>query len=108
MIADATDTPVSPIVVACFDAIKATTPRNDDPEHASRPFDDTRNGFVLAEGAAMFVLEEYGSATARGANIYAEVSGYASRWSATRGAIGSIEIAASVLASGFQSAMIPR
>jgi act minimal PKS ketosynthase (KS/KS alpha) len=82
MIAGATDTPVSPIVVACFDAIKATTPRNDDPEHASRPFDDTRNGFVLAEGAAMFVLEEYGSAVARGANIYAEVSGYATRCNA--------------------------
>jgi act minimal PKS ketosynthase (KS/KS alpha) len=82
MIAGATDTPVSPIVVACFDAIKATTPRNDDPEHASRPFDDTRNGFVLAEGAAMFVLEEYGSAVRRGANIYAEVSGYATRCNA--------------------------
>ena len=63
MIAGAADAPISPITVACFDAIKATTPRNDDPEHASRPFDATRNGFVLGEGAAMFVLEELESAT---------------------------------------------
>ncbi|MGR6974178.1 beta-ketoacyl-[acyl-carrier-protein] synthase family protein [Streptomyces cynarae] len=79
MIAGATDTPISPIVVACFDAIKATTTRNDDPEHASRPFDNSRNGFVLAEGSAMFVLEEYEAAKARGAHIYAEVTGYATR-----------------------------
>ncbi|MET9608568.1 beta-ketoacyl-[acyl-carrier-protein] synthase family protein [Streptomyces sp. NPDC006512] len=82
MIAGAADTPVSPIVLACFDAIKATTSRNDDPEHASRPFDATRNGFVLAEGAAMFVLEEYEAARARGADIYAEVTGYATRCNA--------------------------
>ncbi|BCJ61894.1 hypothetical protein Jiend_53160 [Micromonospora endophytica] len=66
MLTGATDAPISPIVVACFDAIKASTARNDDPEHASRPFDRTRDGFVLAEGAAMFVLEEYESARARG------------------------------------------
>jgi act minimal PKS ketosynthase (KS/KS alpha) len=82
MLAGAADTPITPIVVACFDAIKATTPRNDDPEHASRPFDGSRNGFVLAEGAAMFVLEEYQSALRRGAHIYAEVSGYATRCNA--------------------------
>jgi len=79
VLAGAADTPVSPIVVACFDAIKATTPRNDEPATASRPFDGTRNGFVLAEGAAMFVLEEYERARARGAQIYAEVGGYATR-----------------------------
>ncbi|MEU9031033.1 beta-ketoacyl-[acyl-carrier-protein] synthase family protein [Streptomyces sp. NPDC048383] len=82
MIAGASDTPISPIVLACFDAIKATTSRNDDPEHASRPFDATRNGFVLAEGSAMFVLEEYEAARARGAEVYAEVSGYATRCNA--------------------------
>jgi act minimal PKS ketosynthase (KS/KS alpha) len=82
MIAGATDTPVTPIVVACFDAIKATTPRNDDPEHASRPFDRTRDGFVLAEGAAMFVLEEYERALRRGAHVYAEIAGYATRCNA--------------------------
>jgi act minimal PKS ketosynthase (KS/KS alpha) len=82
MIAGATDAPISPITVACFDAIKATTPRNDDPGHASRPFDRTRNGFVLAEGAAMFVLEELGAARRRGAHLYAEIAGYASRCNA--------------------------
>ncbi|MCS0639615.1 beta-ketoacyl-[acyl-carrier-protein] synthase family protein [Streptomyces sp. LP05-1] len=79
MIAGATDAPISPISVACFDAIKATTARNDDPEHASRPFDRTRNGFVLGEGSAVFVLEELRAARARGAHIYAEIAGFASR-----------------------------
>ncbi|MEW2495470.1 beta-ketoacyl-[acyl-carrier-protein] synthase family protein [Streptomyces nodosus] len=82
MIAGGADTPISPIAVACFDAIKATTPRNDDPEHASRPFDRTRNGFVLAEGAAMFVLEELGHARARDAHVYGVISGYATRCNA--------------------------
>lgn len=82
MIAGAADTPVTPIVVACFDAIKATTTRNDEPESASRPFDRSRNGFVLAEGAAIFVLESYAHASKRGAHIYAEVSGYGSRCNA--------------------------
>jgi minimal PKS ketosynthase (KS/KS alpha) len=82
MLAGATDAPISPITVACFDAIKATTPRNDDPEHASRPFDRSRNGFVLAEGAAVFVLEERESALRRHARIYAEIAGFASRCNA--------------------------
>ncbi|SEN18598.1 beta-ketoacyl-[acyl-carrier-protein] synthase family protein [Actinacidiphila rubida] len=82
MITGATDAPISPITVACFDAIKATSPRNDDPEHASRPFDRTRNGFVLGEGCAMFVLEELSHARARGAHVYAEIAGFASRCNA--------------------------
>ena len=82
LIAGATDAPISPITVACFDAIKATTPRNDDPEHASRPFDRSRNGFVLGEGAAMFVLEELEAARSRGARIYAEIAGFGSRCNA--------------------------
>jgi act minimal PKS ketosynthase (KS/KS alpha) len=82
MIAGATDAPISPITVACFDAIKATSPRNDDPSHASRPFDRTRDGFVLGEGAAMFVLEEEGRARARGAHVYASLRGFASRCNA--------------------------
>lgn len=82
MIAGATDAPISPITLACFDAIKATTPRNDDPARASRPFDRTRNGFVLGEGSAVFVLERLSAARARGAQIYAEIAGYASRCNA--------------------------
>jgi act minimal PKS ketosynthase (KS/KS alpha) len=83
VIAGATDAPISPVTVACFDAIHATSPSNDDPEHASRPFDLHRDGFVLGEGAAVLVLEELGRARARGAHVYAEFAGYASRANAT-------------------------
>ncbi|MDI3408193.1 beta-ketoacyl-[acyl-carrier-protein] synthase family protein [Streptomyces cavernicola] len=82
MIAGATEAPISPITVACFDAIKATSPRNDEPGTASRPFDATRNGFVLGEGSAVLILEEAGSARRRGAHVYAEISGFASRCNA--------------------------
>lgn len=82
MIAGASDTPITPIVVASFDAIKATTTRNDTPGQASRPFDATRDGFVLAEGAAVFTLEELGHARRRGAHIYCEVTGHATRLNA--------------------------
>ncbi|MFE1446702.1 beta-ketoacyl-[acyl-carrier-protein] synthase family protein [Streptomyces olivaceoviridis] len=82
MIAGATDAPISPITLACFDAIRATTPRDDDPEHASRPFDATRDGFVLGEGVAVLVLEELEGARRRGARIRAEIAGFASRCNA--------------------------
>ncbi|RSS76639.1 beta-ketoacyl synthase [Streptomyces sp. WAC06614] len=76
-IAGASDSPISPITVACFDAIKATSPNNDDPAHASRPFDADRDGFVLGEGGAVLVLEELDHARRRGAQILCEISGYA-------------------------------
>lgn len=79
MVTGGTDAPITPAVVACFDAIKATTPRNDDPAHACRPFDATRDGFVLGEGSAMLVLEELDRALARGAHVYAEISGWGVR-----------------------------
>ncbi|GAA4849889.1 beta-ketoacyl-[acyl-carrier-protein] synthase family protein [Kitasatospora terrestris] len=82
MVAGATEAPISPITSACFDAIHATTPRNDDPEHASRPFDRTRNGLVLGEGSAVLILEELESARRRGAHVYAEIAGFASRCNA--------------------------
>ncbi|OAP22626.1 MULTISPECIES: beta-ketoacyl synthase [Amycolatopsis] len=82
MVAGASDAAISPITVACFDAIKATSPRNDSPETASRPFDRTRDGFVLGEGAAMLVLEEERHARRRGAHIYARVAAHASRCNA--------------------------
>jgi act minimal PKS ketosynthase (KS/KS alpha) len=82
VIAGATDAPISPISVACFDAIKATSPSNDEPETASRPFDRRRNGFVIGEGAAVFVLEEAGAAARRGAHVYSEITGFASRGNA--------------------------
>jgi minimal PKS ketosynthase (KS/KS alpha) len=79
VLAGATDAPISPITVACFDAIKATSPNNADPEHASRPFDRDRDGFVLGEGAAVLILEEAGAARRRGAQIYCEIAGYGQR-----------------------------
>ncbi|MFJ4769423.1 beta-ketoacyl-[acyl-carrier-protein] synthase family protein [Streptomyces uncialis] len=82
MLAGGTDAPISPITVACFDAIKATSPNNGEAATALRPFDRTRNGFVLGEGAAVLVLESEEHARARDARIYAEITGYASRTNA--------------------------
>ncbi|WP_052852531.1 beta-ketoacyl-[acyl-carrier-protein] synthase family protein [Streptomyces avicenniae] len=82
VVAGAAESPVSPITVACFDAIRATSTRNDDPAHASRPFDRTRDGFVLGEGAAVLVLEEAGHARRRGARARCRVSGFATRGNA--------------------------
>ena len=79
VLAGATDAPVSRISLAAFDAIKATSANNTDPEHASKPFDARRDGFVLAEGAAVLMLEEAESARRRGARIYAEFRGFATR-----------------------------
>ncbi|MGW2255604.1 beta-ketoacyl-[acyl-carrier-protein] synthase family protein [Kitasatospora sp. NPDC001660] len=79
VLAGATDAPLSPITLACFDAIKATTPNNGDPEHASRPFDGRRDGFVLGEGSAVLVIEEEAAARRRGAIVYAEILGFAGR-----------------------------
>jgi minimal PKS ketosynthase (KS/KS alpha) len=82
VIAGATDAPISPISMACFDAIRATSARNDDAEHASRPFDATRDGFVMGEGAAVLVLEEAEHARRRGAEVLCEIRGFANRCNA--------------------------
>jgi minimal PKS ketosynthase (KS/KS alpha) len=82
VISGAAESPISPISMACFDPIKATSPHNDDPEHASRPFDRDREGFVMGEGGAVLILEEYEAAKARGAHVYCEITGFASRGNA--------------------------
>jgi 3-oxoacyl-[acyl-carrier-protein] synthase II len=71
------EAPLAPLVFGAFTIIRAMSTRNDDPAHACRPFDRNRDGFVMAEGAAMLVLERYDDALARDAHIYGEISGYA-------------------------------
>ena len=67
---------ICPLGVAGFSAMKALSTRNDDPQAASRPFDQDRDGFIMSEGSGMLIVEEYEHAKARGANIYAEICGY--------------------------------
>ncbi len=77
MLAGGVEAPLAPLTFGSFALIKAMSTANSDPCRASRPFDAERDGFVMGEGAAMLVLESLEHATARGANIYAELRGYA-------------------------------
>ncbi len=76
MLAGGAEASITPLGIAGFGAMKALSTRNDDPATASRPFDKDRNGFVMGEGAAVVVLEEYEHAKARGAKIYCELAGF--------------------------------
>ena len=76
MLGGGVEAPLMPLCFGAFTIIRAMSTRNDDPEHSSRPFDKQRDGFVMGEGGAVLVLEEYERARARGAHIYAEVVGY--------------------------------
>ena len=77
MIAGGTEMTTSPMGLGGFASARALSTRNEDPEAASRPWDKDRDGFVLGDGAGIMVLEDYESATSRGAEIYAELAGYA-------------------------------
>jgi 3-oxoacyl-(acyl-carrier-protein) synthase len=76
MLAGGAEAPLAPLCFGAFSIIRAMSTRNDDPAHASRPFDADRDGFVMAEGAAVLVLEERERAIARGAPVYLEVCGF--------------------------------
>jgi 3-oxoacyl-[acyl-carrier-protein] synthase II len=76
MLCGGAEAPLAPLCYGAFAIIRAMSTRNDDPSRASRPFDKDRDGFVMGEGGAVLVLEEWGRAQARGARIYAEVLGY--------------------------------
>ncbi|MCA9788346.1 MAG: beta-ketoacyl-ACP synthase II, partial [Cyanobacteria bacterium HKST-UBA05] len=76
--AGGSEAPLSPISVSGFAACRALSTRNDDPQHASRPFDKGRDGFVMSEGACIVMLEELETAKKRGAKIYGEIIGYGS------------------------------
>jgi 3-oxoacyl-[acyl-carrier-protein] synthase II len=77
IIAGGSEAPITAASIGGFTSMKAMSTRNDDPQHASRPFDVDRDGFVMGEGAGALVLEEYEHARARGAYIYAELAGAA-------------------------------
>ncbi len=76
MITGGSEAALTPLGMACFEALKALSRRNDDPTTASRPFDADRDGFVLAEGSGILVLEDYEHARRRGATIHAELLGW--------------------------------
>jgi 3-oxoacyl-[acyl-carrier-protein] synthase II len=76
MFAGGAEAAIVPIGIGGFCAMKALSTRNDDPQHASRPFDKDRDGFVMGEGAGVIVLEELEHAKKRGAEIYCEIAGY--------------------------------
>lgn len=77
MIAGGAEAAITPFAYASFCSMKAMSTRNEDPQHASRPFDLGRDGFIMGEGAGVLVLESYEHAKARGARIYCEIVGYA-------------------------------
>jgi 3-oxoacyl-[acyl-carrier-protein] synthase II len=76
MIAGGSEAAITPMGVGGFAAMRALSTRNDDPQHASRPFDKDRDGFVMGEGSGICILETLDSATERGASIYCEIAGY--------------------------------
>jgi len=106
MVAGGSEAAVNEPSVGGFNSMQALSTRNDDPQHASRPFDKDRDGFVIGEGAGALIFEEYEHAKARGAKIYCELAGYGAR----RIALGTVLVTepgfAEVAAQGFGELLV--
>ena len=99
---------ITGVGVGGFAAMKALSTRNDDPKHASRPFDADRDGFVMGEGAAALVLETYEDAVARGANIYGEIIGFGESGDANHITTPSLDGPARAMKAAYKMAGAPK
>ncbi len=108
MLVVAAESAVTGVGVGGFAAMKALSTRNDDPKHASRPFDADRDGFVMGEGGAALVLEEYESAKARGAHIYGEVIGFGESGDANHITTPSLDGPARAMKAAYKMAGMPK
>jgi len=108
MLVVSAESAITGVGVGGFAAMKALSTRNDDPKHASRPFDKDRDGFVMGEGAAALVLEEYESAVARGAKIYGEIIGFGESGDASHITTPSLDGPARAMQAAYKMAGEPK
>ena len=108
MLVVAAESAISGAGVGGFAAMKALSTRNDDPQHASRPFDADRDGFIMGEGAGALVLEEYENAVKRGAHIYAEVIGFGESGDASHITSPSLDGPARAMKAAYEMAGKPK
>ncbi|WP_457746760.1 beta-ketoacyl-ACP synthase II [Sulfurimonas sp.] len=108
MLVVSAESAITGVGIGGFAAMKALSTRNDDPKHSSRPFDAARDGFVMGEGAAALVLEEYESAVARGAKIYGEVIGFGESGDANHITTPSLDGPARAMKAAYEMAGKPK
>ncbi len=108
MLVVSAESAITGVGVGGFAAMKALSTRNDDPKHASRPFDANRDGFVMGEGAGALVLEEYEVAVARGAKIYGEIIGFGESGDANHITTPSLDGPARAMAAAYKMAGEPK
>ncbi|MEA2100648.1 MAG: beta-ketoacyl-ACP synthase II [Campylobacterota bacterium] len=108
MLVVSAESAITGVGIGGFAAMKALSTRNDDPKTASRPFDKDRDGFVMGEGAAALVLEEYESAVARGAKIYGEIIGFGESGDANHITTPSLEGPARAMKAAYKMAGEPK
>ncbi|WP_457747743.1 beta-ketoacyl-ACP synthase II [Sulfurimonas sp.] len=108
MLVVSAESAITGVGIGGFAAMKALSTRNDDPKHSSRPFDAARDGFVMGEGAAALILEEYESAVARGAKIYGEVIGFGESGDANHITTPSLDGPARAMKAAYEMAGKPK